>query len=400
MNDVNSLIALSGLLFVAVLSVFLLAVYKYLTTGKFKNCIADSVIFILLVFIASYVSGATISKASYSNSVSEISLIALSLAFIVYSVISFFYCRRKNKNSLSPFSVKEALDNLNSGICFADETGRIVLINHAMSSLMSAVLKTNPQTQPEISSALASLESSGNGIYAFPDGSVWLVNISSLDGYTQTAARNVTELVAANVQLERENERLKKTNEEMQIMLERLADRIREQETLNLKMQIHNDIGSSLIAITNIMNGKTNEPLDEQLRLLQNAVGYFSNEFEKRQESVEEVRKNAKKMGVRLVVTGALPESSAQCELIALAAMECVTNCVKHAGGNEVYAVIDGRFVSFTNNGEAPKKEITEGGGLTSLRKRIENAGGAMKTSSAPVFTLTLELPETENRYD
>ena len=58
-------------------------------------------------------------------------------------------------------------------------------------------------------------------------------------------------------------------------MYKRLADRIREQENLNLKMKIHDDIGTSLITISKIIDEGINEDIETQLTLLQNAVSYF-----------------------------------------------------------------------------------------------------------------------------
>ena len=48
----------------------------------------------------------------------------------------------------------------------------------------------------------------------------------------------------------------------------------------------------------------------------------------------------------------------------------------------------------YTNNGKQPKQEIIEGGGLASLRERIERAGGIMTVQSLPFYSLTLTLPE------
>ena len=310
---------------------------------------------------------------------------------------------RRNQQQISPNSVKEALDNLNSGICFADESGRIVLINYIIGALISSVIGSYPQTLGEIEDALTSCTDLGNGIYRFSDGRVWLINTvpmqeDTLNGFTQTSAQEVTELYEANEQLKKDNEQLKKTNEEMQKLLERLADRIREQETLNLRMRVHDDIGTSLIAITNIMKGNAEDNLDEQISALQNAVGYFSNELPKQNDTLESVQKSAENVGATLLIDGKLPDDKQTESLITLAARECVTNCIRHAKGNQIRIEIKENtqryLVKFTNNGEKPKDKIKEGGGLSSLRKRIENAGGEMTIEHSPEFVLLLNLPK------
>ena len=48
------------------------------------------------------------------------------------------------------------------------------------------------------------------------------------------------------------------------------------------------------------------------------------------------------------------------------------------------------------SDGEKPKGKITEGSGLSSLRRRIEASGGEMLTAYSPRFALLLNLPGTE----
>lgn len=53
--------------------------------------------------------------------------------------------------------------------------------------------------------------------------------------------------------------------------------------------------------------------------------------------------------------------------------------------------------VMIRNNGKPPEKTITEGGGLTNLRRRIEKSGGKMTVQSLPEFSLVIDIPKSEN---
>ena len=53
--------------------------------------------------------------------------------------------------------------------------------------------------------------------------------------------------------------------------------------------------------------------------------------------------------------------------------------------------------VVIRNNGKPPEKVLTEGGGLTNLRRRIEKSGGIMTVHSLPEFSLVMDLPNTDN---
>ena len=97
--------------------------------------------------------------------------------------------------------------------------------------------------------------------------------------------------------------------------------------------------------------------------------------------------------------TKVLPLLAVLIALTAAALGECVTNCVRHAKGSRVTVAINEESgvytVTITNDGEAPGGPIIEGGGLGSLRRRVESAGGGMKISHYPAFALILKLKES-----
>ena len=75
-----------------------------------------------------------------------------------------------------------------------------------------------------------------------------------------------------------------------------------------------------------------------------------------------------------------------------------LTNAVRYAEATELYADFSETeteaSVTLTNNGKLPEGEIAEGGGLSSLRKRVERAGGQMIVQSLPAFRLTVTIPK------
>ena len=127
---------------------------------------------------------------------------------------------------------------------------------------------------------------------------------------------------------------------------------------------------------------------------------YRSNQLTAQSDPLEAAKKRAEELGVRVLLTGNEPQRQRMRTLSALAISECAANCVRHADGTELYVCFwqkpDCMEVALTNNGAVPKKKITEGGGLSMLRQRIEEAGGKMEVLSTPRFSLMLSLPEQE----
>ena len=120
-------------------------------------------------------------------------------------------------------SIKESLDNLPSGICFADQSGLVILSNRQMYRLCYTLMGVDLQHISELLDALekpqAGIQSVGadTNVYRFPEGKVWKFTQSSItdaDGnaYTQVLAVDVTALYEKEDELQQENRRLEEVN--------------------------------------------------------------------------------------------------------------------------------------------------------------------------------------------
>lgn len=309
---------------------------------------------------------------------------------------------RRSKNELSAFSIKEAIDKLPMGICFSDPLGRIILCNDLMRNLVFLLSDRSLQIINDFDSTLIKEDYS-----VFPDGTVWqfrtqAVSVNGNDRWRQITAQNVTELYHGYIRQNEINEELREVNGRLREMYERMADDIKEKENLELKVYIHDTIGRSLLTIRDIIENGADA--DGKLEALREAVSVLSSERARLNCTMDEVRETAEKLGVKLHAEGGLPSGSTAEALTAAAVAECVTNCVRHAGGNEVYVRIAARNsavydITITNNGKKPEGPISEGSGLSGLRRRIEAAGGEMHTAFSPRFALLITLPEKENEF-
>lgn len=314
---------------------------------------------------------------------------------------------RLRRNELSLFSIKEATDKLPMGICFADPDARIILCNDLMRRLSFALCGHEPQTAGELESALAHPTESvavKDDCRILADGTVWQFSAQNIivDGdsrWQQMTAYNVTELYNGNLRQAEINRELGEVNSKLQKMYSRMADDIREKESLDLKVYIHDTIGRSLLTIRDIIG--SGEDTDVKIEALQEAVGMLTSNRVTAPGTMDEVRQTAKALGVTVKAEGYLPSGTAAEELTVAAAKECVTNCLKHAHGSEVYIRIAdrGEFydVTITNNGTVPDSPVKEGSGLSNLRRTIEAAGGEMHTAYKPRFALLITLPAKEN---
>lgn len=194
------------------------------------------------------------------------------LLVILLTVYLVFAIRKEIKeyhHSLSPWSVYEAVNNVPCGVCFSDSLGRIILCNIKMQELSRMLTGTYLQNYESLRHAIHEDSrqkdviqlSSDNHVFYFPDGSVWMfqeypLKEPSLDGYLQTVAVNVSEIYYNGEEIKNNNEKLEFLNRKLEEMYEKIGDEIREQETLSMKMQVHDSFGRSLLSIRRILEKK------------------------------------------------------------------------------------------------------------------------------------------------
>ena len=321
--------------------------------------------------------------------------------------------RRRYHHSLSYWSVNEAVNDVPCGVCFSDPLGRIVLCNTKMQELSRImtgsylqdyeVLRKAMSGEPE-SEGLCRLSKDSNVFY-FPDGSVWMFQEYGLQepdcaGYLQTVAVNVSEIYYNGEKIRANNEKLEILNHKLEEMYEKIGDKIREQETLVMKMQVHDNFGRSLLSIRRILERKENQDkMDEQLSALKHLVYILTDSsVENMEELCADTIRHAEELGIYVQISGDFPQHPSYRLLTDRAIRECVTNCARHAHGSDVNVTIEedseAYSIRITNNGELPKQKAREGGGLSSLRRAVESEGCTMVTVFEPAFCLRLRMPK------
>lgn len=341
------------------------------------------------------------------------SLLIICLCLLVRNEI--LTCRK----NISAWSVKETMDDVPCGVCVSDSWGRIVLSNKKMRELSRMLIGTVLQNYEDLKQVLDGNKSvqgvtrlsPENSVLYLPNGTVWMfqnymLTEEEVAGYLQTVAFDVTEIYFNSEKIRMKNEKLELLNQKLKKMYEQIDESIREQETLKMKMQVHDSFGRSLLTIRRMLEGnKEPDYMKNQLEILKQSVyilsGIMQDDTEKQ---YEESIKHAEKLGVSVEIEGELCDEYQVALITDKAIRECVTNCIRHAHGRRVYVqshkTREGWEVCITNDGERPKEGCREGGGLSALREVVERDGGEMTTKFEPEFLLALKLPFSETEEE
>lgn len=249
------------------------------------------------------------------------------------------------KNKVGRNSIKESLDNLPSGVCFAKVNGVIVLQNHKMDALARELIGRDLQHLSELETALnkpnetVKLINPQNSLYLFSDNTVWQFsesNITDNSGctYILIASYDVTELYRKEKELEKGNEELMEVNGRAKALYSQIEQIVKDEETLALKAKIHDDLGMELLNSRKLLSKEpTLEEMKQQgLRWEHIAKTLGSSEEEpfnkppfSSYEELKELTNFAFNLGLSLNVYGEMPKDEQSAKLILAAIRECIT---------------------------------------------------------------------------
>ncbi len=332
---------------------------------------------------------------------------------LAMSVSAMVLGRRADRRHISNMSVKESFDNLPSGICFYETSGILRLVNVKINDLCVEITgkpllngaefwKTLAEDAP-----IAPNERVGTGetpMIKTERGKVYSFNRTehAVDGEAvfEIVATDITRRYRLSEDLACKNEELAAFNQRMREYGEKIQELTAERETLNAKIRIHDELGKLLLFTRKSLSAPMTE--EERRGMLSSwkndVIAFGSAKGGNVSDTYSGLYAAAKSAGVAVKITGRKPEDKTLKKIVVTAAIECVTNAVKHAKGNVVNVELEdkGAFLNIyvSNNGEPPTEKIKEGGGFSSLRPLVEREGGKMTITSAPAFGLAITVPK------
>ena len=259
---------------------------------------------------------------------------------------------RQGKQALSRDSVKQALDMLPSGICYFTPSGSVKLCNRQMDSLFRTIAQSDLQTLAELQDALSDCDACSGIIcfskerqtYLFPDGKAWRyrqTEVKDSDGalYTEAVFSDVTELYNKNLELKAQIKRLKAISRELKWLSDNVLILTREKEVLSAKTKLHDDMGAGLIAIRHILHHNRTEEAANGMDLFRQAVSAikYDNAHPQGRSELDRFLHDAEVIGIKVNLSGDLPEQEEIRRVMILAMRECLTNSVRHAGATTIY---------------------------------------------------------------
>ena len=332
----------------------------------------------------------------------HMAVMAVFLIFLVLHEIQL------SKTTLSRSAVKESIDHLPTGLCFYAENGRILLVNHRMNQLCHAILGRDLQNaalvwddlcggsiQPDI----MRLSTDSQPRFRLSDGTVWSFSRTQLPDMFQITAVDITQLHNLAEELEQKNIALEELYQRLKVYETDVEVLTRTRERLETKIGIHSELGQTLLATRSyLLDNNENKTIPVEawkrsIALLRQNIVENAEQF-----TLQTLIQTATAFGISVEVTGQMPEQKDVEKLFLEAATEALTNAVRHADAKKLHISLtetaDTYRICFQNDGKMPETQVTEGGGLGSLRRKAETAGGSMQIDCHPEYSLTISMPK------
>ena len=322
---------------------------------------------------------------------------------------------RRMRNTIGPHTVRQAMDTLPSAVCFFNPDGTVKLCNLQMYRLFRTLAQSDLQSLSELCAALhAPCADSGvvplrtaKQTYLFPDGTVWQytqteVTTKNGEAYIEALFSDVTALYEKHQELNRRNAALKDIYSGIKQLSDNVLEMTRESEILSAKTNLHDQMGAGITAIRqSLRRNHTSAENEEAIALLRKAVHILKNDNESPvgRTDAQELIHNAQAIGIRVEMTGTIPEQPKLRHLFLLTVKECCTNAARHAGAQTLTVQITQTATDYSlhieNDGKAPEREVVPKGGLLNLMHTFNTFGGTLTIRSAPTFALTATVPTT-----
>lgn len=325
--------------------------------------------------------------------------IVLIAAIMVISITLASFFKHWKEEHITPMSVKDSIDMLHAGLCYWEDGGRIILSNKKMDEICMALcgeMLLNGETFYKC------IESE---CMPMPDGTIkyFFHNLVAFEDKQihELIATDVTELYKKNELLEQETISLQKMNESLRRYHQNIEETVRKQEILDAKVYIHDEMNRLMLVTTaNAETPMAEEEFREILTLWRNNAILLGTETGKAKVNTDitEVNRVAELLGIRLIWQGeppfSIPESVR--EVLIMVAGEAIANAVKHAEAKSITIGIhknaEKLCISIANDGKLPEDNISLGGGLTNIKRMVEEKKGMFRVEVNEYFTMILEF--------
>ena len=358
----------------------ILDIYRFLLNIFRPNKNNKKVIFEILLLLSSiiicYISLTIVENHKYNiyYFISALILIIIILGLFIYDI-------GINKDKITIFSVKNAIDLSTDGIMFIHKD-KIVLSNIVMDDILKR-LKINNNFIEEIKKK--SIKSINNLYIIKIDNKIWGININE----NEIKASDINKEYKLQEELSERNREIEKNNKIILKTIKKVDEIEKEKNILKIKNNFHDILGHRLSLLKQYLNmDKVN---NKDIKFLIDSLfeDTTSNNYEK---NLTELVDMYKLLGINIIVTGSLNFDIKIAKVFFEIIREGITNAIIHANSKNIKIIINDsknkKELIITNDGKRTNKTIHENEGIKGMRRKLKEINGILIIDNTKIFTL------------
>ena len=329
---------------------------------------------------------------------------ALIAGIMVISITLASFFKHWKEDHITPMSVKDSIDMLHAGLCYWEDGGRMILSNKKMDEICLAISGEMLLNGEKFYKCIES------ECMPMPDGTIkyFFHNLVEFEDKQihELIAADVTELYKKNELLEQETISLQKMNESLRRYNQNIEETVRKQEILDAKVYIHDEMNRLMLVTTaNAETPMSEEDFEEILTLWRNNAILLGNEADKSNSNVDitGIDRLANLLGIQLKWEGedrsTIPDSIR--ESFIMVVREAIANAMKHAEAKNITIRIHKKdeklLIRISNDGKLPERKISLGGGLTNIKRMVEEKKGQFEVEINEQFNMNVEFADVYN---
>lgn len=399
-----------GFLFIWLIGIFILGLcnlFHSVQVKQTKHMVISGVLLVLEYFLLQIIADILHRQVGKENVGLSYTLgrihvtwwIVLIATIMVISITLASFFKHWKEEHITPMSVKDSIDMLHAGLCYWEDGGRIILSNKKMDEICLALSGEMLLNGEKFYNYLDS------ECRPMPDGTIQYFFHNPVEfedkQIHELIAADVTELYKKNELLEQETISLQKMNESLRRYNQNIEETVRKQEILDAKVYIHDEMNRLMLVTTaNTETPMSAEKFKEILTLWRNNAILLGTESGKTKVNtdVAEINRLAELLGVALKWYGELPQTIPDSirEIFIMVTREAIANAVKHAEAKsiniEIHQNDEKLCITISNDGKLPVGKVSLGGGLTNIKRMVEEKKGRFKVEAKECFNMILEF--------
>jgi hypothetical protein len=316
--------------------------------------------------------------------------------------------RRDLHNSITAYSIQEAIDTLQTGVMLARMDGEVVLVNVAMLDLIEQLLHKpchNAQALWVYLDSFVDTEEvtketyDAKLLFHFSSGKSYMFSKELLVGNygqeQQITCTDVTDLDHLNRELMVKNALIESRTDDLRHILRNIDGIQRDKVYAEVTSRVHDIMGQRITIFQQLLKNKRFTDYESILPLLDGVMEDIRRDFRQSPEIVlENLLAAYENLGITIAVRGELPHNDLYASTFVSVLREAFTNAVLHGNANRIDVIFtEGETCKLTikDNGLGCK-DLQKGQGLRGMEEKIADLGGTLQFKTQQGFTICIEV--------